>query len=66
VNEEVKLQITSGIGLITLNRPEGFNAFDVSMIGNLAEKLISLSSNADVVGVVLTGAGTGPSVPVPT
>jgi len=57
VNEEVKLQITSGIGLITLNRPEGFNAFDVSMVGNLADKLINLSSNADVLGVVLTGAG---------
>jgi 2-(1,2-epoxy-1,2-dihydrophenyl)acetyl-CoA isomerase len=57
VDEQVKLEIRSGIGVITLNRPEAFNAFHAPMIGNLAEKLIGLSSNADVVGVVLTGAG---------
>ena len=57
MNEQVKLEIASGIGLITLNRPEDFNAFHASMIGNLAEKLIGLSGNTDIVGVVLTGAG---------
>ena len=57
MDEQVKLEIRSGIGVITLNRAEAFNAFHASMIGNLAEKLIGLSSNADVVGVVLTGAG---------
>jgi len=57
VNKLVQLEITSGIGALTLNRPEGFNAFHAPMIGNLAEKLIALSSNEDVVGVVLTGAG---------
>jgi 2-(1,2-epoxy-1,2-dihydrophenyl)acetyl-CoA isomerase len=57
VNEQVKMEITSGIGVITLNRPEGFNAFDAPMIGNLAEKLIGLSTHEDIVGVVLTGAG---------
>jgi 2-(1,2-epoxy-1,2-dihydrophenyl)acetyl-CoA isomerase len=57
VDEQVKLEIRSGIGVITLNRAEAFNAFHASMIGNLAEKLIGLSRNADVVGVVLTGAG---------
>jgi 2-(1,2-epoxy-1,2-dihydrophenyl)acetyl-CoA isomerase len=57
VNEEVKLEIESGIGLITLNRPESFNAFHAPMIGNLAEKLMSLRSHTEVVGIVLTGAG---------
>ena len=57
MDEQVKLEIRSGIGVITLNRPEAFNAFHASMIGNLAEKLIGLSSHTDVVGVVLTGAG---------
>jgi 2-(1,2-epoxy-1,2-dihydrophenyl)acetyl-CoA isomerase len=57
VNEEVKLEITSGIGVVTLNRPESFNAFHASMIGDLAQKLIGLSSDTDVIGVVLTGAG---------
>jgi len=57
VNEEVKLEIESGIGLITLNRPESFNAFHASMIGNLTEKLMDLRSHVDVVGIVLAGAG---------
>ncbi len=57
MSEQIKLEITDGIALMTLNRPEGFNAFHAAMIGDLAEKLIRLSTNADVVGVVLTGAG---------
>ena len=57
MNKLVQLEIISGIGVLTLNRPESFNAFHAPMIGNLAEKLIALSSNEDVVGVVLTGAG---------
>jgi 2-(1,2-epoxy-1,2-dihydrophenyl)acetyl-CoA isomerase len=57
MNKLVQLEITRGMGVLTLNRPEGFNAFHAPMIGNLAEKLIALSSNKDVVGVVLTGAG---------
>ena len=57
MNELLKLEITAGIGVITLNRPEGFNAFHASMIADLAEKLITLHSRKDVVGVVLTGAG---------
>jgi 2-(1,2-epoxy-1,2-dihydrophenyl)acetyl-CoA isomerase len=57
VSEQVQLEITSGIGVLTLNRPESFNAFHAPMIGNLAEKLLGLSSNADILGVVLTGAG---------
>ena len=57
MNEQVKVEIKSGIGVVTLNRPEGFNAFGAPMIGNLAEKLIGLSAREDIVGVVLTGAG---------
>jgi len=57
VDEQVELEIRSGIGVITLNRPGGFNAFHASMISNLAENLIGLSSNADVEDGVLTGAG---------
>lgn len=57
MNEQIELEMTDGIALMTLNRPEGFNAFDASMIGHLAEKLIGLSSDSEVVGVVLSGAG---------
>jgi 2-(1,2-epoxy-1,2-dihydrophenyl)acetyl-CoA isomerase len=57
VNRVVQLEITRGIGVITLNRPESFNAFHAAMIGDLAEKLIDVSSSDDVVGIVLTGTG---------
>jgi len=57
VSEQVKLDITEGIGVLTLDRPESFNSFHAIMIGNLGEKLIHLSSNKDILGVVLTGAG---------
>jgi 2-(1,2-epoxy-1,2-dihydrophenyl)acetyl-CoA isomerase len=57
VNDQVKLEIRSGIGVLTLNRPEGFNAFDAPMVSNVAEKLIGLSTREDILGVVLTGAG---------
>ena len=52
MNEMLKLEITSAIGVITLNRPESFNAFHDSMIGDLAEMLIGLSSNEEVVEVI--------------
>lgn len=57
MNELLKLEIAAGIGVITLNRPEAFNAFHASMIGDLADMLIGLSGNKEVPGVVLTGAG---------
>jgi len=57
VNRLVHLEIKSGIGVITLNRPENFNAFHAAMIGDLAQKLIDVSSSDDVVGIVLTGTG---------
>ncbi|MGE5841343.1 MAG: enoyl-CoA hydratase/isomerase family protein, partial [Deltaproteobacteria bacterium] len=57
MSEQIELEITNGIGLITLNRPEGFNAFDEPMIADLAQKLIALSSSEEIVGVILTGAG---------
>jgi 2-(1,2-epoxy-1,2-dihydrophenyl)acetyl-CoA isomerase len=57
VSEQIKLDITSGIGVLTLSRPESFNSFHAAMIGNLAEKLIRLYSNDDILGVVLTGEG---------
>ncbi len=57
MNDPVTLEITRGVGFLTLNRPEGFNSFDAPMISSLAEKLIRLSTREDLLGVVLTGAG---------
>lgn len=57
MSDQIKLEITNAIGVITLNRPEGFNAFDGPMITDLTQNLIALSTNEEVGGVVLTGAG---------
>lgn len=57
MSEQVKVEITSGIGVVTLSRPAGYNAFDAPMIGTLAGRLVELSTREDIVGVVLTGQG---------
>lgn len=54
------LQITSrsaGVALVTMNRPEVFNAFDETMIGELDAAFSALEDDATVRVVVLAGDG---------
>lgn len=53
----VKIDVTEGIARITLNRPKAFNAFNLEMVQFLEDKLIELSRDQLVTGVVLTGEG---------
>ncbi|MBW1715286.1 MAG: enoyl-CoA hydratase/isomerase family protein [Deltaproteobacteria bacterium] len=53
----VKLDVIEGIARVTLNRPKVFNAFGLTMIQNLAEKLIGLAMDKRVRGVIITGEG---------
>ena len=53
----VKLDVIEGIARVTLNRPKVFNAFDLTMIQNLAEKLIGLAMDRRVRGVIIAGQG---------
>ena len=55
----IKLDVIKGIARVTLNRPKVFNAFGLSMIQNLAEKLIGLARDQGVRGVIITGEGKG-------
>ena len=57
MDKPVNLEKTDGIALITLNRPETFNAFDLNMVKIVAETLIELALDPDVTGVVISGAG---------
>ena len=57
MEEMVKSDRVEGIGLVTLNRPGFYNAFNLEMIQYLAERLIELAMDQRVVGVVITGEG---------
>ena len=53
----IKTEREGPIAKVTFNRPESFNAFDLDMMRTLSDCLISISTNDDVRGVVITGAG---------
>lgn len=57
MDETVKLEVTDEIARITFNRPKSFNAFNLEMVQFLAERLIELSKDPGVMGVVMTGEG---------
>ncbi|MEW6669915.1 MAG: enoyl-CoA hydratase/isomerase family protein [Thermodesulfobacteriota bacterium] len=57
MDEPVKLVMMDGTAVVTLNRPQAFNAFGLEMIELLAARLTELSSDAATRAVVITGAG---------
>ena len=57
MEEKVKLQITAGTAVVTLNSPKSYNAFNLQMIQHLAERLTELATDQGVKAVVITGEG---------
>jgi 2-(1,2-epoxy-1,2-dihydrophenyl)acetyl-CoA isomerase len=57
MDQPVNLRKKKGTALLTLNRPEAYNAFGLDMIRLLAEILIELAVDRNVTGVVISGAG---------
>jgi 2-(1,2-epoxy-1,2-dihydrophenyl)acetyl-CoA isomerase len=55
--DDLQAEVRSGVGVITLNRPERRNAMSPAMIGALKAALADFESAPDVGAVVLTGAG---------
>jgi len=55
--ERVIVEITGGIGTLTMNRPEKLNAFDLNGCTDLIEALRMLAGADAVRVIVLTGAG---------
>ncbi|MEO9903281.1 enoyl-CoA hydratase/isomerase family protein [Nisaea sp.] len=55
--ESLIVEDADGIVTITLNRPDIHNAFDEILIGDLHGLFRSLADRADLLAVVLTGAG---------
>ncbi len=53
----VRVTADSGIATVFLNRPGAFNAFNLDLVRDLADRLIEIGAAAAVRGVVVTGAG---------
>lgn len=53
----VRVDIQDHVALLTLERPEVFNALDPAMARELADRLLRVSSDPGVRAVILTGAG---------
>lgn len=57
MDEPVKTAMVDGTAVLTLNRPEVFNAFGLEMIDRLAARLSELSTDRGTSAVIITGAG---------
>ncbi len=55
--QSILTEIDAGVGIVTLNRPERHNAFDDTMIAELAEVMFSMASDPAVRVVVISGIG---------
>ena len=57
MGEYTKVETIDGIGLITLNRPESYNALNIPTARELSEVLMQFTSDRTIKAVLLTGAG---------
>jgi 2-(1,2-epoxy-1,2-dihydrophenyl)acetyl-CoA isomerase len=57
MEKSIKLEQTNDIAIIRFNRPKLYNSFGLDMIRILAEWLVKLAVNSDIVGVVFSGEG---------
>ena len=57
MSDLVLVDVTDGIALVTLNRPEARNALSSDMLSQLVGHMTRLDARADVDVLVLTGAG---------
>ena len=51
----VKVEVQGNIGVVTLNRPDKKNALDLTMRAAIADAVLRLDQNADVLAMVITG-----------
>jgi len=56
-DKTVHVDHANGIAVLSINRPEGFNSFDMETASALADSISRAAADDDVHGVVLTGKG---------
>lgn len=59
MNNRVEIEIRGELALVTLNRPEKYNALDMPMFDGIVDAVEQLRANRDLRVVVLRGAGKG-------
>ena len=59
MTEDLLIDVADGIGCLTLNRPDKYNAFTSEMLASLQAALDDFEARDDVAVVILTGAGKG-------
>lgn len=57
--ENILYDLTDGVAIVALNRPDSLNAFTTAMIGETARALRQCDRDPSVRCVVITGAGRG-------
>lgn len=57
MSESIILEKKDAVALLTLNRPEAFNAFNLDMVSRLAEVLIGLAVDPEIRCLIITGQG---------
>lgn len=56
---QITVEVTDGVALLTLNRPERLNAWTPTMSEELTDAILAADEDAGVGAVVVTGAGRG-------
>lgn len=57
MTDVVKTEITDGVGIVTLNRPEAKNAVNLAVAEGVAAAVDRFEADDNVVAIVITGAG---------
>ena len=56
-DERVDVEVQDNVAVVTLNRPEKYNALDIDMFRAIAETARCLSQQRELRGVILCGSG---------
>ncbi len=57
MSNDILIDRRDGVAIVTLNRPESLNAWDMAMEAELADRVHTLAGQDETRGIVLTGAG---------